>query len=257
MELKSAHRVGLVAALKVETHASLSLPFRSDTVQTLTARLGRRQFFISLDKTDWLDKKHTIFGKITGDTIYNVVDMGKLETDANDRPTVCVLSPHVSTSPRLWERIQGCNVVLPIYIALIGGLGFSAAGETAAKRRHPTGRHPTGRHPTDTSRSNIAVAWLAFHNDLTQRARMQEPIPTIKRVEIIWNPFDDIVPRLAMPSADPDKKRKRKEKKNLVRRLLEWCRVVQPLSLSLSLTPFLTSLAEPVVVRDGGGGGGG
>ena len=39
------------------------------------------QFFITLGPTNDLNKKHTIFGKVTGDTIYNLVklaDTGKL-----------------------------------------------------------------------------------------------------------------------------------------------------------------------------------
>ncbi|EXB57655.1 Peptidyl-prolyl cis-trans isomerase CWC27-like protein [Morus notabilis] len=44
------------------------------------------QFFISLDRCDWLDKKHTIFGKVTGDSIYNLTRLGDLETDKDDRP---------------------------------------------------------------------------------------------------------------------------------------------------------------------------
>ncbi|GMH06941.1 hypothetical protein Nepgr_008781 [Nepenthes gracilis] len=44
------------------------------------------QFFISLDRCDWLDKKNTIFGKITGDSIYNLLRLGDVETDKNDRP---------------------------------------------------------------------------------------------------------------------------------------------------------------------------
>ena len=38
------------------------------------------QFFITLGPTNDLNKKHTIFGKVTGDTIYNLVklaDTGK------------------------------------------------------------------------------------------------------------------------------------------------------------------------------------
>ncbi|ONI33154.1 hypothetical protein PRUPE_1G408500 [Prunus persica] len=44
------------------------------------------QFFMNLDRSDWLDKKHTIFGKVTGDSIYNLVRLGDIETDKEDRP---------------------------------------------------------------------------------------------------------------------------------------------------------------------------
>ncbi|KAL5559471.1 hypothetical protein UlMin_035682 [Ulmus minor] len=44
------------------------------------------QFFITLDRSDWLDKKNTIFGKVSGDSIYNLVRLGEVETDKNDHP---------------------------------------------------------------------------------------------------------------------------------------------------------------------------
>ncbi|XP_031501538.1 peptidyl-prolyl cis-trans isomerase CYP57 isoform X2 [Nymphaea colorata] len=44
------------------------------------------QFFISLDRCDWLDRKNTIFGKVTGDSIFNLLRIGDIETDENDRP---------------------------------------------------------------------------------------------------------------------------------------------------------------------------
>ena len=44
------------------------------------------QFFITLDATDYLNGKHTIFGKVAGDTVFNVVKMGELDTDADDHP---------------------------------------------------------------------------------------------------------------------------------------------------------------------------
>eukprot|EP00798_Chlamydomonas_sp_ICE-L_P019222 gene19222-25842_t len=37
------------------------------------------QFFVTLDKTDWLDKKNTIFGRISGDSIYNLLRIEELE----------------------------------------------------------------------------------------------------------------------------------------------------------------------------------
>nr|TKR99679.1 hypothetical protein D5086_0000191090 [Populus alba] len=33
---------------------------------------------------DWLDKKNTIFGKITGDSIFNLLSLGEAETNKND-----------------------------------------------------------------------------------------------------------------------------------------------------------------------------
>ncbi|EGD80493.1 cyclophilin-16 [Salpingoeca rosetta] len=44
------------------------------------------QFFITLDRADELTNKHTLFGKVTGNTIFNVLKMGELPTDENDQP---------------------------------------------------------------------------------------------------------------------------------------------------------------------------
>lgn len=46
------------------------------------------QFFLTLGKTDELNGKHTMFGRIVGDTIYNLVKMGEAEllSEASDRP---------------------------------------------------------------------------------------------------------------------------------------------------------------------------
>ena len=37
------------------------------------------QFFITLDRCDHLDRKHTIFGKVTGESIYNAMHLNELE----------------------------------------------------------------------------------------------------------------------------------------------------------------------------------
>lgn len=43
------------------------------------------QFFFTLGPTNDLNKKHTIFGKVTGDTIYNMVKLAEGETDHQER----------------------------------------------------------------------------------------------------------------------------------------------------------------------------
>ena len=40
---------------------------------------NRSQFFITLDATQQLDRKHTIFGKVTGETVFNLTDLSDLE----------------------------------------------------------------------------------------------------------------------------------------------------------------------------------
>jgi peptidyl-prolyl cis-trans isomerase SDCCAG10 len=44
------------------------------------------QFFITLGPCDWLDRKHTIFGKVTGNTIYNVMRIGDVDVDEKEKP---------------------------------------------------------------------------------------------------------------------------------------------------------------------------
>ncbi|KAI4816825.1 hypothetical protein KUCAC02_009129 [Chaenocephalus aceratus] len=48
------------------------------------------QFFFTLGRADELNNKHTIFGKVTGDTVYNMLRLAEVECDADERP----LNPH-------------------------------------------------------------------------------------------------------------------------------------------------------------------
>ncbi|XP_066567636.1 spliceosome-associated protein CWC27 homolog [Amia ocellicauda] len=56
------------------------------------------QFFFTLGRADELNNKHTIFGKVTGDTVYNLLRLAEVETDQNERP----LNPH---------KIRGAEVL--------------------------------------------------------------------------------------------------------------------------------------------------
>lgn len=56
------------------------------------------QFFITLGATQWLDGRHTIYGRVyAGMTVVN--RMGMVEVDANDRPfeDVRILSSYTTT----------------------------------------------------------------------------------------------------------------------------------------------------------------
>ncbi|NP_001086199.1 spliceosome-associated protein CWC27 homolog [Xenopus laevis] len=48
------------------------------------------QFFFTLGRADELNNKHTIFGKVTGDTIYNILRLAEVDIGEDERP----VNPH-------------------------------------------------------------------------------------------------------------------------------------------------------------------
>ncbi|MEW5313077.1 MAG: hypothetical protein WDW38_004671 [Sanguina aurantia] len=58
------------------------------------------QFFFTLGPADWLDKKNTIFGKVTGDSIYNLIRIGELQADEQDVP---LFPPVITDAEVLWN----------------------------------------------------------------------------------------------------------------------------------------------------------
>ncbi|XP_029432164.1 spliceosome-associated protein CWC27 homolog isoform X2 [Rhinatrema bivittatum] len=56
------------------------------------------QFFFTLGPADELNNKHTIFGKVTGDTVYNMLRLTEVEVDADER----AVNPH---------KIKCCEVL--------------------------------------------------------------------------------------------------------------------------------------------------
>ena len=44
------------------------------------------QFFFTFDRCDHLDRKNTIFGRITGESIYNAMSFGELEARCSYTP---------------------------------------------------------------------------------------------------------------------------------------------------------------------------
>uniref|UniRef100_A0A6N2L499 PPIase cyclophilin-type domain-containing protein n=2 Tax=Salix TaxID=40685 RepID=A0A6N2L499_SALVM len=93
------------------------------------------QFFVTLERCDWLDKKNTIFGKVTGDSVFNLLSIGEVETNKDDD-------------------------------------------------------------------------------------RPLDPPPKITSVEVLWNPFEDIIPRVLSKSIKPETETENKDsKKKAVKKL--------------------------------------
>ena len=85
-----------------ETHTRLRFTHRGIVAMANSKpHDNKSQFFITFDSCSWLDKKHTIFGKVAGDTLFNLLSMQHIDTDADDRPLtpITLLSTYVVINP--------------------------------------------------------------------------------------------------------------------------------------------------------------
>eukprot|EP00658_Telonema_sp_P-2_P048164 TRINITY_DN3664_c0_g1_i1.p1 TRINITY_DN3664_c0_g1~~TRINITY_DN3664_c0_g1_i1.p1 ORF type:complete len:500 (+),score=196.71 TRINITY_DN3664_c0_g1_i1:146-1645(+) len=64
------------------------------------------QFFITLGKCEWINHKHTIFGRVTGDSIFNALAIADCEVDSNDRPISSMST--VTSVEVLWNPFDDC-----------------------------------------------------------------------------------------------------------------------------------------------------
>ena len=87
---------------KDELHSRIKFNHRG---QVAMANSGARdtngsQFFITLERCDWIDRKHTIFGKVGGHTIYNALQIAEAEVEG-DRPIDP--APRILKTEVLWN----------------------------------------------------------------------------------------------------------------------------------------------------------
>jgi len=83
---------------RAQVHGRIKFNHRGQVAMANTA--GRpnsngSQFFITLGEASWLHKKHTIFGKVTGNTVFNLMRVNDVEVR---RVRVCVTSASTSSS---------------------------------------------------------------------------------------------------------------------------------------------------------------
>lgn len=133
------------------------------------------QFFITLDKADWLNNRNTIFGRVVGDTVYNMLRF-------NDLPV----------------RQQRSG---------LGWLGWLGRWwrETRFLCACVKGRssRPLLQAPAPLHRHLRSVRCCGLRQ-VDDSDRPLEP-PVIREAEVVWNPFDDMVPRVDREAIKADK----------------------------------------------------
>ncbi|CAG9798167.1 unnamed protein product [Chironomus riparius] len=88
---ENSENADLIEPIRNEFHSRLRFSRRGLCgMATNEGSDNNMQFFFTLDQTPELQNTHTIFGKVTGDTIYNMIKLNDSQTDPNDR----VIYPH-------------------------------------------------------------------------------------------------------------------------------------------------------------------
>ncbi|KAG0004744.1 Peptidyl-prolyl isomerase cwc27 [Entomortierella chlamydospora] len=116
---------------------------------------NKSQFFITLDATMELQNKHTIFGKIAGDTIFNVLKIGGLEVDGNERP----LYP---------PKINSCTIVVNPFDDIVPRI--SRQEQEAARLKELEAQ----KKPEKQKKLKKNVALLSFADDAPDLTEDQE-----------------------------------------------------------------------------------
>jgi peptidyl-prolyl cis-trans isomerase SDCCAG10 len=80
-------------AFKDEIHGRIRFNHRGQVAMANENKpnSNHSQFFITLGACTWLDNKHTIFGKVTGNTFYNLVRMSEVEVGEGDKPVDSII----------------------------------------------------------------------------------------------------------------------------------------------------------------------
>uniref|UniRef100_A0A7N6AQS1 Spliceosome-associated protein CWC27 homolog n=1 Tax=Anabas testudineus TaxID=64144 RepID=A0A7N6AQS1_ANATE len=86
------------------------------------------QFFFTLGRADELNNKHTIFGKVTGDTVYNILRLAEVDCDNDERP----LNPHKIKTTEVLHSPFDDIIPLRLYLSLYCRCYFSSSSAFCA-----------------------------------------------------------------------------------------------------------------------------
>ncbi|KZS94530.1 cyclophilin-like protein [Sistotremastrum niveocremeum HHB9708] len=151
------------------------------------------QFIITLDRADELHGKHTLFGRVVGDTIYNVLKIGNTELGANERP---VYPPKINTVRILDNPFDD---IIPRITAEEKRVQ-QAAREQAQKEREAEARRSKGK-------KNVKL--LSFGEE---EGAAEEEVASFKKKSISRPDLVDVSDQIPVPLARATTPVKRREK---------------------------------------------
>ncbi|KAF5383859.1 hypothetical protein D9615_003795 [Tricholomella constricta] len=137
------------------------------------------QFFLTLDRADELHGKHTLFGRVMGDTIFNVMKIGEMEIDKDQRP---VYPP----------KIKGIRIVENPFDDIVPRI--TAAEKRAQQRaREEAQREREERERQKGAKKNVKLLSFGADEDAAE-----EPI-TFQKKAIFRPDLEDPGPATVVP----------------------------------------------------------
>ena len=117
---------------KDEVHGRIKFNHRGQVAMANTGKPNSNgsQFFITFGECGWLHKKHTIFGKVTGNTVFNLMRLNDVEVDASDRPVEAI---EIKGTEVIWNPFD--NIVpRVVQSGVVAGVGSVEEKKRARKR---------------------------------------------------------------------------------------------------------------------------
>ncbi|KAG2011189.1 peptidyl-prolyl cis-trans isomerase [Coprinopsis cinerea AmutBmut pab1-1] len=166
------------------------------------------QFFITLDRADELHGKHTLFGRVVGDTIYNVMKLSELELDKNGRP---VYPPKIKSIKIIDNPFDD---IIPRITAAERRAQQRAREEAQRAREEEVRRRGAKKNTKLLSfgeeEGGEEEEEVVFKKKPIFRPDLAEPEPSIPSVAVV--PDFVVNPAVAAGKDDGDDKQKQREK---------------------------------------------
>ncbi|EPS44494.1 hypothetical protein H072_1533 [Dactylellina haptotyla CBS 200.50] len=131
------------------------------------------QFFFTLGETPELTGKNTMFGRVVGDTLYNVMKMGQLELESGE-----------SERPLYPPKILGCEILVnPFNDMTKKEVKVSSAGKDekkVAKKKKPKGKQMLSFADGEEEEPAPVVTRKKFDPRFVSKPLNVEELPTVK-----------------------------------------------------------------------------
>lgn len=152
------------------------------------------QFFISLDQMPEMDRKHTLFGRVIGNTIFNLLRIGECEVDSHNRPLFPpkIIGFEILKNP--FEDIIPRILITPTPTSASTSTINSTINSTFPIKRHEKAESTTSKRIISKTLLSFDIGKLKNRNEIKKIKSTHEVIkndPTLSKEEAVRISIND------------------------------------------------------------------